>query len=586
MAESLFMTVDNFKMCVNAFKTFMFETYNIEITRTDPNMKKRLYEVMLDVSTSSYDGMSLKEMNNMALNHTRNYYVKTLNLNKEEGVHFGSRPVSSVQLRMDEMSSSLSKKAAIDSNFKRIESERNYSFGKQEKVPPSFEDINKPIKEKAFDVEEFNAKIDALKNTRDVAPSLEAPQNAPSVFDSKEAKEAHTITDKVIVAPLGKIPDLTSQNDERLKQDIERSKAEKADPKVLYENQSHSINGANNAVHPQRLEYVIPYSEKTFIMEKYMIVNGFDRDWNKQPERFRVVADVNNGALQERYRNVRSISIKRAIIPQEIIENCAWNHVTKTSFNHSFSFSFPYVLITIDEIANVFDGTNDAVRRSFCQMILDKHYRTANGRGFIVLLAMQDEKKLFYPTPLSGLPKLSISVRKPNGELFNTSRDDYRITKIEYETFNPRYLKIVINKYFDKNEFFKGDTVKMCDYSVTNTRLAEYVNRSTGHDIVEMGQPNQSGFFRTFYIETLGRFDPEHGKFVIDHEAIEDLASFNERCAGDRNTTESGDRIEIKNLKGVHNGKIINMTLQCVFSFKIEELNQDPAAVMNVNQPI
>ena len=122
---------------------------------------------------------------------------------------------------------------------------------------------------------------------------------------------------------------------------------------------------------------------------------------------------------------------------------------------------------------------------------------------------MQDEKKIFQ-TPLSELSRLSISLRKPNGELFNDSVDDLKIFKVEYELMNRQYLKIVTNKFFDKNEFYKGDTVVLRDYALvllsqTMTTsamrtLENYINRTQGHEVIELGQANDSGYYRNFYI--------------------------------------------------------------------------------------
>jgi hypothetical protein len=77
---------------------------------------------------------------------------------------------------------------------------------------------------------------------------------------------------------------------------------------------------------------------------------------------------------------------------------------------------------------------------------------------------MQHEKKIFYPAPLSSLNKLSLSLLKPNGALFNNSMDNFNILKLEYDGAKPNYLKITTDIYFDKNEFFIGDFILIKSY--------------------------------------------------------------------------------------------------------------------------
>jgi hypothetical protein len=349
-----------------------------------------------------------------------------------------------------------------------------------------------------------------------------------------------------------------------------RTMNENVHPKAIFEHFQNNPTEENapppvGSTLPPRTEFVTPPTDKTMLVEKYLIVNGFDRDWHQNKNRFRVVADFNAHAendLHERYRNIRSIALKRVIIPQEIQEAPSVGNAYRPNFNQPFNFAYPYVIVSIDEISDVYDGTNDAVRRSFCTMIIDKHWKCRNGRGFLVLVCMQDEKKVFYPSALSRLSRLSMTVRKPNGDIFNTSKDDYSLFKVEYESYNPHYLKIVVHKYFDKNEFYQGDNVKFKGVSSSSGEFADFLNRVSGHEIMEMGQPNASGFYKTFYIHAPGAFDAESGRFVVDLESIQQHELFNEGIDFTDTCYTNGD--------------VMNTTLQCVFTFKLEEIVADP----------
>jgi hypothetical protein len=259
----------------------------------------------------------------------------------------------------------------------------------------------------------------------------------------------------------------------------------------------------------------------------------------------------------------------------EILEVQSIQNVPKNYYNYEFSFSYPYIMLYIDEFGDIYDGTNDNVRKCFCHLIYDKSYKAPNGRGYIILNPIQNEKKVFHPTPLDALTKMSVSLRKPNGELINTSRDEYLIFKVEYELYNVQYLKIVTDKYFDKNEFFRGDTIIMKNYEVTNvdsgmdsysiTKINEFINRKEGHEILEIGQANNSGFFRNYYINGPGTFDKTSGTFVLDSAMITNLNLFN-------------STIDYETWTGT-NGSILNTSLQCTITFKLQSLATDPSIV-------
>jgi hypothetical protein len=115
---------------------------------------------------------------------------------------------------------------------------------------------------------------------------------------------------------------------------------------------------------------------------------------------------------------------------------------------------------------------------------------------------------------------------KPNGTIYANTQDDYTIDHLEYEAFNRMYVKVITNKYFDKGEFFAGDALNFRGFSVKNinnntTRsLENFMNRPEGHEIVEIGQPNDAGYYKTFYILAPGVLDQAIGRVALDDEVI------------------------------------------------------------------
>ena len=160
-----------------------------------------------------------------------------------------------------------------------------------------------------------------------------------------------------------------------------------------------------------------------------------------------------------------------------------------------------------------------------------------NGRGYIILKPSQEEESVF--ENVESFKKLSFSLNKPNGKLLSEITDSNTVGKIEYEYYNQNYIKIVIQNFFAKNEFCVGDNVritqfiiyknsenpctKTIDYEMFNT----FINREEGHEIVELGQPNENGYFKTFFIAAPSTFDAVNGKTVVTKSIVDALNEFN-----------------------------------------------------------
>jgi hypothetical protein len=283
-------------------------------------------------------------------------------------------------------------------------------------------------------------------------------------------------------------------------------------------------------------------------MYRYISLNGFDRDWRIQPKRF-----AYSIGMQSMYRDVQFIQVTSVVIPAEINDTPSLNYVNKTSYLQNYRLDVPYIILRIEEFADMYEPTNPAITNAFCTLIADKYYQTANGRGYVVLVPMQNEYKV-YSQSLVSFSRLSISLLRPNGLFINNSEDTAKIFKVEYEPFNPLYLKIVTCAFFDKNEFFKGDFVMLQGFMLSqqtdsSAGLCEYINRQEGHEIKEIGRPNEDGFHRWFHIDAPSMFDSLTGKMIIDKNKIDAIVHHNSLTTYDDMTP-------------IPNGIILNTSLQ------------------------
>jgi hypothetical protein len=505
--------------------------------------------------------LSLEQRNIALLAKAKKYYMEKLNLpgkpasqniSRDKEV-FGHRQVIMNENRPE--IDPYSKRATVDERMMidRIRETRDEELGLRKPVPDHR--VIAPLEnDQPVSKEDFEKKLQRMETDR---------------------KSTNVYQQTMRVGAAASRMEVGGAASSRLEVEMERNVAnaiEYQDPKRLYMNNRAALTDtiyANDVIR-DRQEIIIPRTGKQRLLTRYLSLNSFDRSWVANPQRYRYTVNFQNkdNDIMNKYRNITSISVSKIVIPEEVIPSNSVINQQKTAFNYEFSFSYPYVLLSIDEFPNVYDGTNQHVRNAFATMIYHRHYKAPNGRGYVILKPIQNEVKEFYPNLLGTLPKITINITKPNGELFNQSSDEYKIFKIDYEAFNPHYLKIVTNVYFDKNEFYIGDVCTFSGYlaalSPETQSLRElnmFINRSEGHEIKQIGQANDNGFYKTFYIEAPGVFDKVLGRFNVNQGCIGALNAFNatiDYC-----------------VHQASNGSIMNNSLQNTVTMKLDMLVED-----------
>lgn len=525
-----FKSVDNMKQCLNIFGRYMNDKYLLDIfTLPDTNPRVLLYQIINDITNNpAYVNFTIKELNNVAMNEMRNVYVDKYSLTENKKLHVGSldrekqvhgsRKVSDVQLKPINTKADYGTNKPIDKEFDRLMALRKGEDPLERAPPPT---TDQPMKEKALSNEEFQSKLTEVEKAR-------SDLMASSIDISKMHEKADPKAFFASVLEAHNQKEVAHQ--QQLINDTDKKFA--PTPTPSYE-------------HHARKD-LIPVSKFREGPYTYVMINGTDRDWESNRNRFQFSIDMSS--MNKTYKNVCELKCTRLIIPSEIMEERSVTNVPKTAFVHNFKFGYPYLLLMLDEFSDVYDGKSNAHQRAFTQFIFDKSYNAPNGRGYITLIPAQDEKKVFYPNPIASLQRLSITIAKPNGTLFNNSQDANHVWKIEYEDYNRLTLKIVLEKYFDRNEFFAGDTILIRNFKMPFYKnegspeyndyisnkyvydtIMDFVNHPEGHDVAEIGKANEEGFYRTFYISAPMKMDTTQGKYIVNQAMIDTIQRYNEQ---------------------------------------------------------
>lgn len=574
-----FLTVENFKMCKAVLQIYMQDKYGFDVSRVPIDaLNPLIYQVMREVQNNYRDSIrDIKDANNIALN-----IVKERLLGK-----YGQGTAS---------------KAAPSPATKPLQVqplERDASLFGNRPMPDSLHLRSEPVTHKADDGQTMMQTYESIMQQRKPVADPPGGASAPSGTNQRVDPMPSTEFAK-------KITELERSRDDVFKaaQDTARPLIPD-DPAALYRMNNASAadaasgsgsTGSGAAVFPGKSaqatqkelqaqlplrdyvqfnqESLIPYQSNVhpkLEIKHYITINAGNRDWTLDPFRYRFNTAYLNNMVN--YRNITSIEFTRLIIPLEIKETPSVTHVPKPHYQHRLDFAYPYLLLSIPELDNVYAGYVKA-QTAF---VYDNNYCSYNGRGFLVLSPMQGEKLEFRTNPLASLPRMTVSILKPSGQLFNQSKDLHTVQMVVYENFNTTYLKIVMTRFYDKNEFYQGDTVYIRGFTMVPPtgatvspglydKINVFINRPEGHEILEIGQPNEYGFYKNFSIQAPGAYDNTLGKFVQDAAALTAVTEYNTTCG------LLGD--------GHANGTILNASLQPILSMTIRSLVGDAASVL------
>ena len=280
-----------------------------------------------------------------------------------------------------------------------------------------------------------------------------------------------------------------------------------------------------------RQQDVVKYKE----IEYNIFLNSSDRNWllNKTENRYDFSVNFNvannstdfpsSPSLQERFRNITRIEFVKVIVSLEglvpIIRRTA-GPVVNTDAIVSV-LSYPYVALRISELnANGF-GTNPTLDNTFAVTHQDTSWisdSTQKNRGYASLAPKYLKcQKIYAPTPLGSLQKMSIRLERPDGLLLSDALDVQYITNILFGNYaktansgadlttvyqatltGNEYIFINTSAWFSRFMVSDTDRIVIKGFTVATTGsgtpdtnsltdFTNWINRSEGHYVVGIG---------------------------------------------------------------------------------------------------
>jgi hypothetical protein len=284
-----------------------------------------------------------------------------------------------------------------------------------------------------------------------------------------------------------------------------------------------------------RQESVVSYRE----IEHNLFLYSADRNWlfNTRENRynFTVVFDpANNGNIQgqtqqvnKKFRNISRVELVKVILPVEGIYTFVrpvGSDLSDSTYQYNI-LSMPYVTVVVNELDSNNYGTDNIIDKSFGVVQYDANWYSdpntnIDSRGYTAFIPKFLKcQKVYEPTPLSTLQKMSISLLQPNGNLISGSQDALDIINIygaglpatSTSIFNildgssqPNYFFVYTTTYFSRFQFTLGDVLRIGNFNYSQDTLdanpglrdfTQWINTAAGHMIVGIGYLPTSGLF-------------------------------------------------------------------------------------------
>jgi hypothetical protein len=364
-----------------------------------------------------------------------------------------------------------------------------------------------------------------------------------------------------------------------------------------------------------RQEDILAYRENEYNLHIY----SADRDWvtNKSQNRYNFTVNfdpANNGpgftfspSASVKFKNITRIELVKTILPIEGVDiiqtvTSTSGPVYGTALNINV-LSFPYLNIYVPELDTNNFGTDNFLNQAFAAVQYDANWVTDNAAaskgGFLAMIPKFLKcQKVYSPTPLSTLRKLTISIQRPDGCLVSDTLDTLDIANIlssrwlttgggltvtgtDYDVAAGTYLWINTNTWFSRFQVNQGDRIQFKNLAFpaayagnagARDDLIAFLQRPDGHLVVQIAYESPANTFvdgansvgyANYIIIRSKMVDPTTGSTAVD--------TFGKLAAGANNTFLD----TLTNADGA-TGRLINLSHQTTLVFRVITRDLDP----------
>jgi hypothetical protein len=369
---------------------------------------------------------------------------------------------------------------------------------------------------------------------------------------------------------------------------------------------------------------IINYKET----EYNLVVYSADRDWltNTRENRynFSVLFDPGNNrqgftlspSSTKKFKNISRIELVKAIIPTEgLITLTQRNGTTEKFVNEAKlnALTYPYIILRVPELDVNNYGTDDSLNNAFGVLQYDANWYSDNTKledGYLAMIPkFMKCQKVYQPTPLATLQKLTIELNTPEGQPLSSVADTMSIQNIYFsgstipppseivsvnyrlskdDNGNGEYIFIQTSTYFSKWQFAEGNRIAIQGLDANQVpggstlaarNMIDYLQNPLGIPIIDIAfttvgttsgadGPNAVGYANLIIVRA-PHVDPTTGSVLVQPFGGSDTAM--DTLA----TAINAVPITTNTYTGA---KLINLTHQTSIVLRIITRELDPAA--------
>lgn len=351
---------------------------------------------------------------------------------------------------------------------------------------------------------------------------------------------------------------------------------------------------------------IVAYRENEYNLYVY----SADRDWiNNNTENrynFSVNFDPANNrpgfgystATNIKFKNIVRIEFVKAIMPVESSDTILLSvpaptsgYINNTDLNTNI-LSYPYLQVRIPELDTNGYGTNDGMNRAFGAISFDGYWTAdanSKNKGFARMIPKFLKcQKVFYPTPLATLQKLTFQIQKPDGLPVSESKDTLDLVGYSFSNGLPNadaytdtlgaWIALETSTYFNRFSVTQGDRIQFRNVAFTappgaaESDFVNFINRPEGHLVSDIGHYTSGGAAYATGPNSVG-----YANVILIKNKFADPTTGSTSLALWGGTTALNTAFTT-NLSGNISGRLINLNHQIQIILRVITRDMDAAA--------
>jgi len=376
----------------------------------------------------------------------------------------------------------------------------------------------------------------------------------------------------------------------------------------------------------QKEDDTVNYKENEFNLFCY----SADRDWtvNTGENRYNFTVNFNPGnvvtnngirpntSTQIRFKNIVRIELVKTLVPVEGIDTLINRDISGTAvggalqtrvFNTTINtnaLSFPYLMLRAPELETNNVGTNYGIDSAFGLIQYDANWISDNTNvtqrgGYLAMIPkFMKCQKVYHPTPLSTLQKLTLQIQRPDGTLLSSVPDTLDISGFvlsnligdqnlsTYYSKNgagagySQYIWIQTTSFFSRFMFTQGDRVQIKNLAFTSAfsgvagPTQDFINFVTGSQgllIINIGWRNGT-------VYTTGSNNVGYANYIIVEAQYYDPTTGSSSVKPFGGVTSDTFASALNNAGVVQTGRLINLSHQVQVVFRVITRDMDAAS--------